>query len=323
MAKERYWAARDRRDYLFLKAQRPDVFINFAYESLMPSPVSRAGYVCMFPPALTRKVGLRQASERLARHMGLPSGSEAVRSYPRIFANSAFTGRWVNRLWGRPVDGYLHPPCDDFLDHEVEKERRILSVGRFFPWSSEPHHHKRHDVMIEAFRHMDDLHSQGWELELIGTVAPVPQHQAWVEHLQDLAGGAPVRIRTDVSHRELRLAVAQASLYWHATGFGTDAEIHPVSQEHFGIAVVEAMGAGAVPIVHGSGGPAEIVQSGRDGYHWSTPDQLIERSRAVVRNPQLRGQIAQAARRRYLDFSPAAFAAEAEALLDSILEVPA
>ena len=43
---------------------------------------------------------------------------------------------------------------------------------------------------------------------------------------------------------------------------GEDAERHPERFEHFGISVVEAMAAGAVPLVFGAAGPGEIVQDG-------------------------------------------------------------
>jgi len=39
-----------------------------------------------------------------------------------------------------------------------------------------------------------------------------------------------------------------------------------VSLEHFGITTVEAMAAGCVPLVYDSGGQAEIVSSGYNGY---------------------------------------------------------
>jgi hypothetical protein len=55
---------------------------------------------------------------------------------------------------------------------------------------------------------------------------------------------------------------------WHATGYGFDAEQYPAKQEHFGMTTVEAMSAGAVPVVLNTGGQREIVTHGDDGFLW-------------------------------------------------------
>ncbi len=48
--------------------------------------------------------------------------------------------------------------------------------------------------------------------------------------------------------------------------------LHLMRDEHFGIAVVESMSAGCVPIVHNSGGPKEIVNG--CGYVWQNVDEI-------------------------------------------------
>ena len=65
--------------------------------------------------------------------------------------------------------------------------------------------------------------------------------------------------------------IRAASIYWHATGFGTSEQMQPSKQEHFGMSIVEAMSAGAVPIAFDAGGPRETVDPGANGYLWSAP----------------------------------------------------
>ncbi len=55
----------------------------------------------------------------------------------------------------------------------------------------------------------------------------------------------------DAPGAELADLYARASIFWHAAGLGEDAEDDPNRMEHFGISIVEAMSAGAVPVVLG------------------------------------------------------------------------
>jgi glycosyltransferase involved in cell wall biosynthesis len=59
--------------------------------------------------------------------------------------------------------------------------------------------------------------------------------------------------------------------------------LHPMKYEHFGIAVVEAMAAGLLPIVHKSGGPwTDIVEGGKYGRGFSSADELIYHITATI-----------------------------------------
>jgi glycosyltransferase involved in cell wall biosynthesis len=74
-----------------------------------------------------------------------------------------------------------------------------------------------------------------------------------------------------------------ASIYWHATGIDADLNINPEKAEHFGISVIEAMAAGCVPIVFAYGGPAEIVDSGLNGYCYRDINELRRITEKVIR----------------------------------------
>ena len=53
-----------------------------------------------------------------------------------------------------------------------------------------------------------------------------------------------------------------AHFFVSATGCGISEKEHPERYEHFGMAVVESMSAGCVPIVFNGGGPVEFAQAG-------------------------------------------------------------
>ncbi|MBV9407785.1 MAG: glycosyltransferase, partial [Candidatus Eremiobacteraeota bacterium] len=75
---------------------------------------------------------------------------------------------------------------------------------------------------------------------------------------------------------------ATSTCYWHATGFGQNETLYPERMEHFGIAVVEAMSAGAIPLVYAAGGPADIVDDGENGAHWHNADELVQKTLEII-----------------------------------------
>ena len=110
--------------------------------------------------------------------------------------------------------------------------------------------------------------------------------------------------------------LSAASIFWHAGGFGEDPDTHPDRFEHFGIAVVEAMAAGAVPVVFGAAGPAEIVRHGVDGFHWHTLDELAVCTRRLMKDESLRATMSEAARTRSAQFDLDTFGRSLSAVVD-------
>lgn len=205
-------------------------------------------------------------------------------SYDVVLCNSEYTRRWAIRHGtnGLPTR-VVHPPIDVDLYQRATKRPMILSVGRFFVGR----HEKKHDLSIDAFRELVESGLRGWELVLAGSLrAGNAEHTAYLEQLRDRARGLPVRFVVDATLLELRHLYAEANLYWHATGFGVDEELHPQYLEHFGMAIVEAMAAGAIPIVIGKGGPLEILHSGEDGFSWTTEAELIRLTLDLARRPE-------------------------------------
>jgi glycosyltransferase involved in cell wall biosynthesis len=165
------------------------------------------------------------------------------------------------------------------------KEPVVLSVGRFFSdW-----HSKNQHVLADAFAGLD---APGWRLVLAGGA----DDPAYVERVRRAAEGLPVELRLDVPRDELLDLYARASLFWHAAGFGQDTRRHPERLEHFGIATVEAMAHGAVPLVFPEGGSAELVQDGVSGRWWRTPEELVVRTRELIGNEDERERLSAAAR---------------------------
>jgi glycosyltransferase involved in cell wall biosynthesis len=106
-----------------------------------------------------------------------------------------------------------------------------------------------------------------------------------------LALGYPIEIYESPTFVELKAAYGKAKLFWSAVGFGVDEAREPKKVEHFGITVVEAMAAGAIPIVYSAGGYKEIVEQGENGFLWSTKGQLLKYTKLLTQDKALAKKI--------------------------------
>ncbi|MGH7904612.1 MAG: glycosyltransferase family 4 protein [Candidatus Dormibacteraceae bacterium] len=239
----------------------------------------------------------------------------AIESEAAVICQSQYVRHWVNEFWGRDA-AVVNPPIDvpESDPDWGSKEKMILSVGRFFAGG----HSKRHDFMIEAFRDLCDAGLEGWRLHLAGYVHREPRNVGYFERVRRLAVGYPVRIHEDASFEELQDLYRRAAIYWHASGWSVDTDVHPITLEHFGMTTAEAMGHGVVPVVIARGGQPEVVEDGVDGFLWTEPAQLKARTIQLVTDPQLRARLGQAARRSSFRFSRPEFRRRMAAELDPI-----
>lgn len=222
----------------------------------------------------------------------------ALDSYDLIAANSQFTQRWIARRWGRSSQ-VLYPAVDIQPITDAAKQPIVLSVGRFFPGQ----HNKKHLPMIHAFRDLCSGGLRGWEYHLVGGCdLDQPDQRAYLEAVQRAADGYPIMFHVNAPVHELHQLYRDASIFWHATGYGEDEDRDPETTEHFGITTIEAMVAGCVPIVVAKGGQPEIVTPG-SGLPWRTLPELQAHTRRVIDDPQLRSDLSAGAIERSHAFS--------------------
>jgi glycosyltransferase involved in cell wall biosynthesis len=125
-----------------------------------------------------------------------------------------------------------------------------------------------------------------------------------------------VTVITNAPGSVLQEQLDQASIYWHATGF--EGQAVAAQQEHFGIATVEAMAAGAFPVFIDRAGQREIFTNGVDGYRWSTRIDLITATIRLVGDHRLLAQMSTHAKRRAEDFSEKAFRRRLKAVISRL-----
>jgi glycosyltransferase involved in cell wall biosynthesis len=248
--------------------------------------------------------GLGGAIARLAPSLVTRAESlDFLDTYDLLLANSRYTQRWVERMWRRS-SRVLYPPVT--LMARSDKRKLVLSVGRFFTPGSG--HNKKQLEMVGAFRRLaQGGRAEGWEYHLVGGCTP--EHQGYLDRVRAEGAGLPVVVHPDASGAELRRLYGEASIFWHAAGLGESAERHPDRSEHFGITTVEAMSAGAVPVVIDGGGQAEIVEQGVSGYRFRGVDDLVRRTQELIDDADRRETMSAAAEQRAQALGWDAFAA--------------
>ena len=251
----------------------------------------------------------QQLFERRFKHWGLrllniPSeqGAAAVRSYSTVIGISRFTQDWIRHYWSRDSK-LLYPPVEVDAFQPGDKRHIILTVGRIFAGG----HNKKHLPLIETFKQLVDGGWHDWEFHLAGSVGDAPVDQDYFTQVQKAAQGYPIVIHPAVPLATLQDLYGAAKIYWHASGYGEDEQRDPIKFEHFGITTVEAMAAGAVPIVIGTAGPLEIVEHEVSGLHWQTLAELAAHTRRVSADETLWSRLSHNAIERSRTFSRAAF----------------
>lgn len=222
--------------------------------------------------------------------------------WPIKVTNSHFTKKILEARWGIKIN-FVHGGVVDLEALKpLKKKKVILNVGRFIS-GQDNKHCKRQDILVEAFKKLCDQRLAGWQLRLIGPVNPGPDNKAYAAQVKRAARGYPITLEHNLPFAALKRAYGEAKIYWHATGYGLDEDQYPEAMEHLGITTIEAMAAGSVPVVINKAGQKEIVTEGQNGLLWETEEELLKKTRQVIRNEKVRRRLAVQARERAQDYS--------------------
>lgn len=195
----------------------------------------------------------------------------------KIICNSYFTKGVIDKEYG--VDSIVvYPPVDVHAMKPLKKKNQLLYVGRF----SQLEQSKHQDILIEAFREFHTHGGKGWNLVLAGG-ADVGVGN-YVTQLKERATDFPIEILESPSFALLKKLFGESKIFWSASGYGVNEDKEPRKTEHFGITVIEAMAAGAVPFAYNAGGHKETIADGENGFLWKTEDELIRKTLDLIQD---------------------------------------
>ncbi len=171
-----------------------------------------------------------------------------------VLAISKFSKSYLDREWKRP-SLLVYPACN--MVEPRTKRDIVVTVARAHP-----------SKRLELFWKAAKLRPE-YEFVMLLTKDPT-----LLEYSRELSEGTPSNGRTifDANKEAYHRLLGEAKVYLHLT-----------ENEHFGIAVVEAMSAGCVPIVHDSGGPKEIVVD-QTGFRWKSEGDIPSMIDAAAKN---------------------------------------
>jgi glycosyltransferase involved in cell wall biosynthesis len=286
-----------------------DLFIYSGHGIPPYSWAARAIAYCHFPfeasPLLTAESDPRWAhrtplSRWLRRQLYARRWRKRLSGYSDVVANSRFTAGWIERLWGVPAH-VVYPPVTAMAP-PCERENVIASLGRIV-------HNDRKSAaaQIEAFARVRGRLAGDWRLAIMGFCADVAEDREGLERLRGMASGLPVEFVVNAPRQEILTRLAAAKVFWHTTGLADLPSTEPCYMEHFGIATVEAMQLGSVPIVPAGGGQLEIVEHGTSGFVCESFDALERYTVELANDGPRVGIMSQAAITRGGAFKPAVF----------------
>ena len=180
---------------------------------------------------------------------------------PLILTNSRFSETIIRRKLGVKAV-VLYPPVDVErylpLSRHRERDNMVVTIGRLEPM-------KNLDIVLEVAKKVREA-----RFVILGVGYPSNYYATLVKKARVYGLEGRVKILLNISEGQKIEILKKAKVYLHST-----------KHEHFGIAVVEAMSSGLVPVVHKSGGLwTDIVEFGEYGFGFSN----LEEAEHIIRN---------------------------------------
>jgi glycosyltransferase involved in cell wall biosynthesis len=179
-----------------------------------------------------------------------------------VLANSNSTRKQCIKRWNRNDCTVLYPPIkiDEIATYisssssSSSRDDICIVLSRLSP-------EKKIELAIEAFN-TKVLNNK--QLLIIGYLSR--ENKNYYQRLRDLSKrNQNIKILPNLRRNAVFPLLFKAKILFH-----------PMPNEHFGIAIIEAMAAGCLPVVHASGGPLEIVENGRYGLIYRDLSEIPE-----------------------------------------------
>jgi glycosyltransferase involved in cell wall biosynthesis len=228
--------------YFFLKklikTYNPDFLLVTGGSTVIPKSMAEKTIVYVhFPTDLSLRDYTSKMKKRLyvQLYLFISNNIDYIKK-ATIITNSNFTRNAIKKVWN--IDAtVIYPPCPQYnfpLEDKIKIEKdtkTVCSLGRFVPA-------KEYDTIIQIAKERPQL-----KFELIGGIT-----EDTISYLDSLKNKAPqnVTFHVNATEKQKMEILKRAKIL-----------IHSFRAEHFGIAIIEAMSAGLIPISHNSGAAKE------------------------------------------------------------------
>ena len=153
----------------------------------------------------------------------------------QVFANSKFTLEHTQKAYHSPDARVLYPPALESVRLTEFTGEGVVSVGSFHP-------NKDQLLQLRMAKRFPDT-----EFRILGSMASESYYETCREYVAE-NGLENVTLLTDVSDQRLRDILQRSRIF-----------LHTMENERFGIATVEGINHGCIPVVHNSGGQREVI----------------------------------------------------------------
>jgi glycosyltransferase involved in cell wall biosynthesis len=200
-----------------------------------------------------------------------------------FISNSMYTAKWLKKWGVNSTVIYPYIQKEFFNNFATNKEKIILSVGRFFKHL----HSKRQDMAIEYFLELQKTNEQFKDYKLILAGNLKTEDQEYFDELKTLANNNPnIEFKTNCSFDDLLVLYNKSQYYWHMAGIDVNENQTPEKVEHLGITPLEAMASGCIVMAYSAGGLKEIIKHDETGYLYLSKEQLLRNMQNTFENKE-------------------------------------
>jgi len=187
----------------------------------------------------------------------LLSSFRSLEHQPLILTNSKFSAFMIRKFLGTN-SLVLYPPIEfeKYLPLSQNRERKnlVITLSRIEPL-------KNLEMVLDIAKEVKTA-----KFVIAGTVHSIEYYSTLKRKINAFGLEERVKILPNIKE-EVKMALLKISKIY----------LHPMKYEHFGIAIVEAMASGLIPVVHKSGGAwMDIVEYGKYGFGFKSIEEAIE-----------------------------------------------
>lgn len=174
-----------------------------------------------------------------------------VSPYIKTVTQSKFAQKEIQKNTGKKLE-IIYPPVNtSAFNHKKKKKNQVITIGRCSP-------EKNQRLIFKIAPHFPEL-----TFIIVGNNCNLLKNKKTKN----------IIIKNNLPKQKLKNILEKSLVYFS-----------PTKNEHFGIAVVEGIAAGCIPLVHNSGGHKETVPNSE--LRFNDTKEAITKLKEIIKNPQ-------------------------------------